>query len=596
MRRGPHARPQAQRGEAMVYLSRAAFSDWLSATTPANIFSAAAFFLAFNAPEDEQADRLEEMQAVACNEHRLPPEEFRRALDMAGVWAGDWPAVIDMVADQLGFAPLEPFDVDKPDALPPFPVEALPPILRDYALAVSESIQAPVDMAAVGLLAVCALAVQGAWKIEVKPDWAEPLNLYALIVAPPSERKSPVLREITRPVYAFEADEQTRREQPIREAQARRQILEKRLAAAIDAAAKPAKGKAQADGLCAEQDVYSLQQEIAGLEEVKPFRLLADDVTPEALTSLLATYGGRIGVFSAEGGLFKVLAGLYSGHSANFDGFLKAYSGDPVRVDRKGRPSETIQNPALTLLLMAQPQVLAEIAGNAEFGGRGLLARFLYCLPVSRVGTRAYRTRPIPDGVRNAFCERLTTLLEVQAKHTGPAQIIRLSDEADALNEDFALSLEPRLHGDLADVEGWAGKYHGQVARIAGILHCFENGPDAGAELLTGGTFQDAATIGAYFLAHAQAALTRAGLTKTPLRRDAEYLWQKLQASGKVRFSKKEVLRLCQRFDAESIRPPLEELARRGYIKIERQRPEGKGRPSETVFISPAALLGAQGD
>ena len=39
-----------------------------------------------------------------------------------------------------------------------------------------------------------------------------------------------------------------------------------------------------------------------------------------------------------------------------------------------------------------------------------------------------------------------------------------------------------------------------------------------------------------------------------------------------------------------------EELARRGYIKLERRRPEGKGRPSETVFISPAALLGAQGD
>ena len=581
----------------MNYLSRDEFSAWMAATTPANVFSAAAFFLAFNAPEDEQADRLGEMQAVAINEHRLPPEEFFRALDIARVWDRDWPAVIDIVADQLGFAPLEPFDEDKPDALPPFPVEALPPVLRDYALAVAESLQAPVDMAAAGLLAVCALAAQGAWKIEVKPDWVEPLNLYALIIAPPSERKSPVLREIARPVYAFEADEQARREQPIREGQAKRSILEKRLAAAIDAAAKPAKGKspaAQADGLCAEQDVYNLQQELAGLQEVKPFRLLADDVTPEALTSLLATYGGKIGVFSAEGGLFKILAGLYSGQSANIDSFKKAYSCEPIRVDRKGRPSETIQDPALTLLLMVQPKVLADIMGNADFSGEGLLARFLYCLPVSRVGARAYRTKPIPADVRAAFDHALAPLLEMQASHTGPAQIIRLSDEADALSEAFALSLEPRLHGDLADIEGWAGKYHGQVARIAGVLHCFENGPDAGAELLTGGTFQAAATIGAYFLAHAQAALTRAGLTKTPLRRDAEYIWQKLQASGKVRFSKKEVLRLCQRFDAESIRPPLEELARRGYIKLEQLKRDGqRGRPPVTVTISPAACFGA---
>ena len=590
---------RAQWGEAMVYLNRADFSAWLATTTPANIFSAAAFFLAFNAPEDEQADRLGELQGVALTDHRLSPDEFRRALDMAQAWARDWSAQVDTVAEQLGFAPLEPFDEDKPDALPAFPAEALPPAMRDYALAISESIQVPVDMAAVGLLAVCALAVQSVWKVEIKPDWAEPLNLYALIIARPSERKSPVLREIASPVYNFETAEQARREQPIREGQAKRQILEKRLAAAIDAAAKPAKGKstaAQAGGLCAEQDVYDLQREIAELQEVKPFRLLADDVTPEALTSLLAAYGGRIGVFSAEGGLFKILSGLYSGQSANIDGFLKAYSGDPVRVDRKGRPSETIQDPALTLLLMAQPQVLTEIAGNADFSGKGLLARFLYSLPASKVGGRTYRTKPIPADVRDTFCQTLAAMLEVQASHTGPAQIIRLSEEADALSEAFANALELRLCGDLADVEGWAGKYHGQVARIAGILHCFENGPDAGAELLTGGTFQAAATIGAYFLAHAQAALTHAGLTKTPLRRDAEYLWRRLQTGGKAYFTRKEVLRLCQRFDAESIRPPLEELARRGYIKIERQRPEGKGRPSETVFISPAALLGLEGD
>ena len=50
---------------------------------------------------------------------------------------------------------------------------------------------------------------------------------------------------------------------------------------------------------------------------------------------------------------------------------------------------------------------------------------------------------------------------------------------------------------------------------------------------------------------------------------------------------------VCELREREAPRPPLEELARRGYIKIERQRPEGKGRPSETVTISPAALLKA---
>ena len=79
----------------MVYLSRAAFSDWLATTTPANIFSAAAFFLAFNAPEDEQVDRLGELQAVALNEHRLTVEDFRRALDTVGIQLLDHIVVAD---------------------------------------------------------------------------------------------------------------------------------------------------------------------------------------------------------------------------------------------------------------------------------------------------------------------------------------------------------------------------------------------------------------------------------------------------------------------------------------------------------------------
>ena len=57
-------------------------------------------------------------------------------------------------------------------------------------------------------------------------------------------------------------------------------------------------------------------------------------------------------------------------------------------MDRKGRPPEYIRRPALTLGLMIQPQVLARIAANDEFRGRGFLARILYAFPVSKVGRR----------------------------------------------------------------------------------------------------------------------------------------------------------------------------------------------------------------
>ena len=99
----------------------------------------------------------------------------------------------------------------------------------------------------------------------------------------------------------------------------------------------------------------------------------------------MAQNDGRMSVISSEGGIFDVIAGRYSG-SVNLDLFLKAYTGDPYRVDRKGRQSEYIQRPTLTLLLTFQPSVLYALMQQDEFAGRGFLARFLYSLPQSNVG------------------------------------------------------------------------------------------------------------------------------------------------------------------------------------------------------------------
>lgn len=52
-------------------------------------------------------------------------------------------------------------------------------------------------------------------------------------------------------------------------------------------------------------------------KRVKPLRLIADDVTPEALTSLLSENKGILTIISTEGGLFDTLAGRYSNGGIN---------------------------------------------------------------------------------------------------------------------------------------------------------------------------------------------------------------------------------------------------------------------------------------
>ena len=325
---------------------------------------------------------------------------------------------------------------------------------------------------------------------------------------------------------------------------------------------------------------------------MRPLRLLADDVTPEALTSLLAANGGRMGVMSAEGGLFGIMAGLYSGDKANIDMFLKAYTGDVIRVDRKGRASEYIPHPALSMLFMIQPQVLHEIMQNNEFKGRWLLARFLYCAPQSLVGHRVYRTPDIPDGARDAWNTRLNTLLTLQTDAPKKPYVIYFSPEAEALDEQFFYQLEPRFVDDLEDVGDWAGKYRGQIMRIAGVLHCIENGEDAGVEALRASTLQAAIDIGQYFLSHSLAAFRRMGACEGQEVKDAKYILKRLLSTGKREWTKNEAIQLCKgRLETtEGMSAGLQELSRRGYIRIEKTKTGGRGRPSETIIVNSDAL------
>ena len=79
-------------------------------------------------------------------------------------------------------------------------------------------------------------------------------------------------------------------------------------------------------------------------------------------------------------------------------------------MDRIGRESENIKHPAaVTLGLMIQPAVLRTIALRQDFRGRGLLARFLYARPVSRVGHRRIGT-PVAQEVEAAYHDTVKDL------------------------------------------------------------------------------------------------------------------------------------------------------------------------------------------
>jgi len=461
-----------------------------------------------------------------------------------------------------------PFDTVE---IPGFPVDCLPPSLRHYVLAVCEATQTPVDMAAVKALAVMAACVQGKFKIEPKPDWREPLNLYIATVANPAERKSSVDGLLVNVIREYEASKNEANKTEIYRSRVKRKTLERTVENLITRCA---------NGKATETELFAAQDELTQFKEVKPLRLFADDTTSEALISTLAENGGRLSVISSEGGLFSIMAGLYTNGKTNVDAFLKCHSGDNIRVDRKGRPSEDIPDPCLTIALSIQPQVLEEVIGNGSFRGRGLPARFLYIMPVSRIGNRIYDVETIPADYQTRYKELCFDLMDIQ--NDTPA-ILRLSDEASALSRQFYYQLEPRLKDDLEDCLDWAGKYHGAVMRITGILHCVEQLVFADTTPVSGETMQNAIRIGEYFLEHALIAYRLMGTDSAV--KDARYILTQLNKRRPTQFKTGDILAWCKRFkEVGDIMPGLDALIEHKYVRECQPPYSGFGRPPAAVY------------
>lgn len=445
---------------------------------------------------------------------------------------------------------------------PDFPLDSLPPVLRDMAAGVAETTQTSPAMAGTMALACLAAAVAGKFEIEPKPDYREPLNLYTLIAADPAERKSATLALMTAPLYRFESEENARRAFDIQAYKDQREALETELAS-IKRDKKSDKAGRMADK----------RREMEALPVVEPVRIMADDVTPEVAASLLAENHGILSIFSAEGGLFGTLAGRYSNGQPNLSTFLKAHSGDPIRIDRRGRV-ETIDKPALTCCLCVQIGVLTDVLKNKAFRETGLCARFLYCTPPSRLGERTYNTMPLDSAVKEKYKELLYDLLSVSCQEPQP---LGLTEAAGNVSADYFSEFEKELGSTYREYSDLAGKHFGTAMRLAGLLHCALHGSDAAQADVNSDTVQKAIQLATYYLKTGVSVYAGTGETGTAS--DAAALVKRLKEmpqsmrnkyTERVCFTTSDLHHLfrCHRVKrAKDMLPILEELAAAGYVR-----------------------------
>lgn len=477
----------------------------------------------------------------------------------------------------------EPIPLDARRSLPTFPLHVLPGWLADFCAGIAEETQTPADMAGALALSVLATAAGGRSVVQVRGRWHEPTNLFVVVALPPANRKSAVFSAMTSPLYEAE--------KTLAEQMAGRIVeteLTQRMAreAAERAAAKAAAAEGpERDDLVAE--AIALAQDAEEITVPPRPRLLADDSTPETVTTLMAEQGGRLAVMSAEGGIFDIIAGRYSG-TPNMEVFLKGHAGDRLRVDRRNR-QEFLEAPALTMGLAVQPAVLEQIGKNRGFDGRGLLARFLYALPESLVGYRKISPTPVPETVAARYERNVIALTLSLAEQAEPV-VLRLTERANEALVAYEQCVEPQLRvkgGQLGHIAKWAGKLIGTTARIAGLLHLAAHLRDGYGQAISQTTMLGAIEIGEYFADHALRVFDLMGADAAQAR--ARSVLEVLAANGWGTVSRRDLFAKLSRSEFPTVadlEPAIALLEEHGYLRTHTPPRTGKrGRPPAPRYL-----------
>ena len=389
----------------------------------------------------------------------------------------------------------------------PFPLDALPPVLRALVDKVHLSLQVPVELPATLALAVLSASVGGKLVVEITgTGWTEPVILYTVVILPPASRKSPVFRIMVRPVEEWEKEQVKKAAPKILAAQDVVEVRAKELQNVKTAASK---GTATLD------EVETARDDLGKAEAKVPQdpRLLAGDITPEEVGRRLAAQGGRLAILEPEGGPLRGLE-RYGDGGAHLEEVKKAWSGETIRVDRVGRDPVFVEHPALTLGLTMQPGVLESLRNARAFREEGVLGRILFTIPPHGLGSRL--TGPdvphLPPEAEAAYSSVVRHLLSSPEKMsddgTSAPHRLRLSHEA----LDVLYGYQAEIELELADgarfsgIRDWAGKIVGQSIRIAALLELTlhaENGEELWGAPISKWAMESGVRLARMFSSHA---------------------------------------------------------------------------------------------
>jgi len=309
------------------------------------------------------------------------------------------------------------------------PRGALPSVVEDWALDTSERMGAPSAFAAVAALATVSGALGSKLRIQPKQhdtSWTEPAFLWFAIVEEPGGKKSPIISAATAPLSAADA--------------------------------RHARAAAKAYAEWEERKVELKRQHLPSGPEPKAKRMVMENFTLEALSSVLAD--NPAGVLVRQDELTQLIGSLdqyKGGRGSDRPMMLSLFDGRESRVDRAGKRHLHVECWGASILGGIQPRKITEMAHNLD--ADGFLQRFLV---VWGDGAKRRGIDRAPDaGAALAYRRTVEHLAEADLPFAGP---VVLSTEAHVVWSGLLTRIET-----LADLPGLSDAWRGHLGKWPGF-------------------------------------------------------------------------------------------------------------------------------
>jgi putative DNA primase/helicase len=383
----------------------------------------------------------------------------------------------------------------------PYPIDALPSLIRNAVAEVAGFVKAPEAMVAMSAISALSLASQALADVKRADKLQGPIGLFTMTIANSGERKTTCDGFFTKAIRKYEKEQAELAKLGIKTYKADMESWDSKRGGIKDRIRQLAKEL---------KPTQTLEAALRDLECEKPDaprvpRLLRADITPEQLGYALAKEWPSCGVVSAEAGL------VFGSHGMGKDSVMRNLSllnvlwdGGEFSSDRRSTESFTVSGARFSMALQIQEATLREFFSKSGTlaRGNGFLARFLLAWPQSTQGMRPFTEAPTNWPNLGAFNQRIASLLAMPAPLTKfgvlEPPMMTLSPDAKKAWVEYhdAVEFELSANGEFYDIQDVAAKSADNAVRLAALFSMFEGE----ASVINAQAFESASVISAWHL------------------------------------------------------------------------------------------------